>query len=373
VEELLQHLRRELEHNMLLKRDLGPFRESSDEWGAHSLVFANTDARITVASAEQSVRGMRHHEHRPDLIVCDDVEDITSTKTREGRNKTYQWLRGDIIPAGDRSTRLIVVGNLLHEDSLLMRLKEDVENDKTDGCFLSFPIVDEQGRCLWPGKYPTEADIEIERRKIGNDIAWRREFLLEIVPDDEQVIYKEWIKYFEELPNPDQITSVRVSVDPAISKKSSADYTGILTGLTAKYGGEIVLYILPNVINDRLNFPETVQRCQELNRHLVSAYPRVYPRFYVEDVGYQRSLIQVLQDEGLVVESVPSTTDKRSRLALTGNAIQTGKVLFPENGCERVVEQIVHFGVEKYDDLADAFSSLVLSTVHNPVPFIGFV
>jgi hypothetical protein len=35
---------------------------------------------------------------------------------------------GEVIPAGDRNTRLIIVGNLLHEDSLLMRIKEEIEN-----------------------------------------------------------------------------------------------------------------------------------------------------------------------------------------------------------------------------------------------------
>lgn len=144
----MMNLRRELEDNDLLKKDLGPFREDSDEWGSQSLTFSNTDARITVASSEQSIRGLRHHENRPDLIICDDVEDINSTKTRDGRNKTYQWLRGDVIPAGDRNTRLIVVGNLLHEDSLLMRLKDDLKNESAEGVFLHFPLIDSKGACL---------------------------------------------------------------------------------------------------------------------------------------------------------------------------------------------------------------------------------
>ena len=70
------NLKRELEDNDLLKNDLGPFQEESDEWGSISLVFSNMNARITVASSEQSIRGMRHGQHRPDLIIGDDVEDM---------------------------------------------------------------------------------------------------------------------------------------------------------------------------------------------------------------------------------------------------------------------------------------------------------
>ena len=100
----MMNLRRELEGNLLLKNDLGPFKEESNEWGATSLVFSQSNARITIVSTEQSVRGLRHDQHRPDLIIGDDLEDIASTKTREGRNKTYEWLTGEVVPAGDRGT-----------------------------------------------------------------------------------------------------------------------------------------------------------------------------------------------------------------------------------------------------------------------------
>jgi len=137
----MMNLRRELENNIVLKKDLGPFKEESDEWGSSSLVFSLMNARVTVASTEQSIRGLRHNQHRPDLIICDDIENIASTKTREGRNKTYEWLTGEVIPTGDRNTRLIIVGNLLHEDSLLMRIKEDIQNNKIDGIFKEYPLI----------------------------------------------------------------------------------------------------------------------------------------------------------------------------------------------------------------------------------------
>ena len=50
----MMNIRHELENNLLLKKDLGPFQEEDDEWGAHSLVFKQLGARITIASAEQS-------------------------------------------------------------------------------------------------------------------------------------------------------------------------------------------------------------------------------------------------------------------------------------------------------------------------------
>jgi hypothetical protein len=118
----LANIKRELETNELLKADIGPFEEISDEWGSNSIVIPKYGARITVASTEQSIRGLRHGEYRPDLVICDDVEDLNSVKTKEGRDKTFNWLVGEVLPIGDQDTKMVLVGNLLHEDSLLMRL-----------------------------------------------------------------------------------------------------------------------------------------------------------------------------------------------------------------------------------------------------------
>ncbi|MDD3006356.1 MAG: phage terminase large subunit [Candidatus Pacebacteria bacterium] len=369
----MMNLRRELEDNDLLKKDLGPFRENSDEWGAQSIVFSNTDARITVASVDQSIRGIRHYQHRPDLIICDDVEDISSTKTREGRNKTYQWLKSEVIPAGDRDTRLIIVGNLLHEDSLLMRLKEEREKEVIDGNFLFYPLIDKKGDCLWPGKYPTDEDIENERRKVGNEITWQQEYLLNIVPSEDQAIFQEWINYYDEIPAPLKLyggyssyMEIRIGIDPAISKSDVADYTAMVPGMLYETTSNYKLYILPKIINKRLSFPETVDACKTLYQ----SYKRdsVYPKFIIEDVAYQKALPQQLQVEGIynVMTTRPGNQDKRSRLIVLANLIKTGQILFPKEGAEELIQQIVHFGVEKHDDLADAFANLAHSMIEKP-------
>lgn len=378
----MMNLRRELESNIILKRDLGPFQEESDEWGASSLVFSKLDARITAASSEQSIRGLRHNQHRPDLIIGDDVEDLASTKTREGRNKTYQWLTGEVIPAGDRNTRLVIVGNLLHEDSLLMRIKEDVEKQRIDGVFKEYPLIS-GGEILWPGKYPSMDYIEKEKRRAGNEFAWQREYLLHIVPDEDQAIHREWLHYYDEIPDKtieDQwgypkYTHVCIGVDLAISKRDTADFTAMVPGLLFDHGKNLKIYILPGVVNKRMTFPETVEMCKVLNRTYKEDGLR--PTFVIEDVAYQKALPQQLENEGIwdVKTTRPGNQDKRSRIVLTAHMIKTGKVLFPREGCEELINQIVHFGVEKHDDLADAFSSLVLSVVEDPprVPRIIFL
>lgn len=369
----MMNLRQELENNTVLKDDLGPFREESDEWGSSSLVFSQLNARITAASCEQSIRGLRHNQHRPDLIVCDDVEDMASTKTREGRNKKYQWLTAEVIPAGDRNTRLVIVGNLLHEDSLLMRIKEDVEKKKIDGIFKEFPIIRGQ-EILWPGKYLSMEDIENEKRKAGNEFAWEREYMLHIVSDEEQAIHRDWLKFYDELPYGEtdwqgyqKHTEVRIGVDLAISKKDTADYTAMVPAWLYGDGEDLRVYILPQIINRKMTFPETVDLCKVVDNSYFKEND-YHPTFIIEDVAYQRSLPQQLESEGIqnVETTRPGNQDKRTRLVLTAHAVKSGKVLFPRQGCEELINQIVHFGVERHDDLADAFSNVILNILEDP-------
>jgi predicted phage terminase large subunit-like protein len=367
----LMNIRRELETNDLLKKDLGPFQEESDEWGSFSLVFKKHGARITVASSEQSIRGLRHNEHRPDLIICDDVEDVQSTKTREGRDKTYNWLRGEVIPAGDKNTRVIIVGNLLHEDSLLMRIKEEVDLRKANGVFKEYPLLNDKGECLWAGKYGNQEAIEEERMRVANEISWQREYLLKIIPSEAQVIHREWIHYYDEIPTGRRDSfgysldmGITIGVDLAISQSESADYTAMVPCRIIGDGPQTELYILPEIINRKITFPETVELCKVLYK----AYSdERYPTFVIEDVAYQKSLPQQLENEGIrEVKTIKPNQDKRTRLALTAHLIQQGKIKFPRKGAELLISQLVHFGVEKHDDLADAFSALVLSTIENP-------
>ena len=199
----MANLKFELENNTLLRSDLGPFREelgTGEQWALSSLVFQNTGARIMVASTEQSIRGIRHHEHRPDLIILDDIEDLNSTKTFEGRNRIFDWFTREIVPLGDLGTRIILVGNLLHEDSLMMRLKDKIDAKEIQGVYRWFPLLDSEGKCLWSEKFKTQKQIDELRASIGNELAWKQEYLLLIVSDSARVIHPEWIERYESLP-----------------------------------------------------------------------------------------------------------------------------------------------------------------------------
>ncbi len=356
----LVNLKRELESNDLLRADLGPFQEQTDEWGSYALVIPRYGAKIMAASTEQSIRGLRHGQHRPDLLICDDVENLESVKTKEGRDKTYDWLVGDVIPAGDQQTRVIIVGNLLHEDSVLMRLRQGMADDKLSGIFRDYPLLDDKGNIAWPGKYPTIDSIEQLKRTIGNETAWQREYLLRIISDSERVIHPDWIQYYDRLPPFDDAHDFRFTatgIDLAISQRDSADYTAMVSAHVFGYGEKLKMYIAPNPINRRMPHKETLDVAMGVSKSLGNGD---MTQILVEDVGYQQAVAQELVRMGYPAVAVKiHGSDKRSRLALTSHLVQNGTIMFPRKGAELLLAQITGFGVERHDDLADAFSLLI--------------
>ncbi len=353
----MKNIRAELESNELLRADLGPFQED-DQWGAQGLILPKYGARIVALSIDQSIRGLRHLQHRPDLIICDDIENRDQMKTKEGRDKIENWFMSEVLPLGDLKTRIFMVGNLTHEDSLMMRLMTSVGAGTYAAKVLTCPFQDEDGKLAWPGKFPNLAAAEEYRKQSGmNEVSWRREMMLEIVPDEDQIIHPDWFGFYKDLPSFDD-KSYRFSalcVDLAISQKDSADKTAVVVMHVFGSEDKLRIYIGPYPVNKRLQFHEIYGEIRD-TAVSVNRLTSMRPKIYVEKVGFQESMAQELERMGYPAIGVPVHGDKRERLNCTTHLIKNKQVLFPETGAEDLITQLAFFGVERFDDLADAFS-----------------
>ena len=358
---LLNHIKVELESNELLKRDLGPFQEERLSWNSVSLHLKNYNAKITAVSTEQSVRSLRHQNHRPDLIIIDDSESQNSVRTLESRDKLNHWLSSDVIPAGHLHTKIIIIGSILHPDSLIPRLQKRIDEKRINGIYKMYPIIDSNGDPTWLGKYPDLAKIEEEKSRGIPDREWAIEYMLQTVLDDNQIIKEEWIQYYDYLPdeNTSDFRYYSSGVDLAISEAETADYTAMVSGAVYKRVNEkSKLYILPFPINERLNGPAIQDKVVNQSLMLGNGQPTIV---YIEDVAFQRSIIDFIKQKGIPAIGVPvAGSDKRARLTSISEFIKSGRVLFPKKGAEKLIQQLVFFGMEKHDDLSDALVILVL-------------
>ena len=211
-----------------------------------------------------------------------------------------------------------------------------------------------------PGKYPTPESIDAQFKRIGGDhVAWHREYLLEFIDEGGRLISPDWIKYYDQQPPDTELIEIIITIDLAVSKHDTADYTAMIAAHVYDVEGKRLIYILPNPVNSRLSPREALETAQHLANVMTG---KRKPRLIVEDVGYQCSLIETLNDNGYRAEGFKvRNQDKRARLALGTHLIQSGQVLFPRQGCEELITQILDFGIESHDDLADAMAMLLLS------------
>ena len=352
---LLKHIKDELTDNEMLKRDLGPFKEERVGWNSVSLTINNYGAKITAASTEQSVRGLRHRNHRPDLIIMDDCESQDSVRTQESRDRLSQWLGGDVIPAGHIHTKLVVIGSILHPDSLIPRLQRSIDDGSIDGIYRMYPIVDESGRSLWPGKFPDTATIGKEKARGVSEREWQIEYMLRPIVSEDQIIMAEHICYYD--IKIDSSYDTYTGVDLAISQSSTADFTAMVSGVVDREE-DWKLYILPHPVHEQLKGPEILERIVAESLRLGNGVPTPV---FIENVAFQQAMIDFVKQRGIPAEGVsPGGNDKRARLISISELIKSGRILFPRKGAEKLINQILFFGYEKHDDLMDALIFLVM-------------
>ena len=361
----IANIKTEFDSNPLLINDYGkiefgklndpapePTFESDEEWQAKNMILSN-GVRIMARSRGQKIRGLKHRQHRVKLAILDDIEDLAWVKTRENRNKTDRWMRGEVMGAIDEADgRIIAIGNWLHEDALMARLKKLPQFTA-----LEFPLIKEidgEDYVTWPALYPTQKSLDDKREEMGEN-AWMREMRLKIIAEEGQEIKQEDIHYYDEQPDPELGGLKGHGVDLAISTAETADFTTDVEGHVHYFENKPKIYIQKNPLCAHLDFYHTME--------YFKGKPRGTHLWFVEDVAYQKAAIQEMERNMMAVVPVKPIADKRARLRVAARYIKNGTVLFPRTGCEKLIEQLLNFGNEEHDDLVDGLVNLILGAV----------
>lgn len=370
----IANIKYELEHNDLILKDYGIAFNPDKNW-SDTMLQLNNGVLIMGRSRGQKVRGLKHRQFRPQVIIADDLEDTEWVKKKENRDKTERWFNSEVIPAQQETkAKLIVIGNLLHNNALMMRLKNKKRGDGSPLFrYIEFPLIRADGSVTWRGKYPTEEAIQKQKEKIGSTTAWSREYLLKIISEEDQIIKETDIHRYPNglLDQRDErdsgkkkfpILDAGAAQDLAISEKTTADYTAIVRGFMIRMDEKKRLLIAPHPFNQRVDFDDGVKAAKEAMKDMPMG-----SRLYVEDVMFQRAAVQTLKKAGVSVFGVKPVSDKRARLQAASPFIKDGTVLFPETGCEALIDQLLGFGTEEHDDLVDALVYLILALINKPV------
>lgn len=120
---MLEAIKAELEFNPRLQMDFPQASGQGRVWQVGTIVTAN-DCKIQAFGSGKRMRGLRHGPHRPDLVIGDDLENDENVRSPEQRDKLESWLKKTVLSLGpaDDSMDVIIIGTILHYDSVLARL-----------------------------------------------------------------------------------------------------------------------------------------------------------------------------------------------------------------------------------------------------------
>ncbi len=72
----------------------------------------------------QRIRGRRRREHRPTLIICDDLQNDGHIRSAVQRGHSRDWFHGMLMKAGTQRTNVVNLATALHREALAMQLHE---------------------------------------------------------------------------------------------------------------------------------------------------------------------------------------------------------------------------------------------------------
>lgn len=133
--------------------------------------------RILARGAEQRIRGRLWKGKRPNLLVCDDMEDDEQVENADRRRKFRIWFFRAAKQALSKTGKIRVHGTVLHDDSLLNRLRK---NRTWKHLFYAAHVAfDDFSGILWPERW-SEAQLRQRRQEFiedGDSAGYSQEFL----------------------------------------------------------------------------------------------------------------------------------------------------------------------------------------------------
>ncbi|MFC3847555.1 hypothetical protein ACFOPX_03250 [Helicobacter baculiformis] len=178
TEETIEWLKIELQDNALLVQDFRIEKGYSWRKGELSVKFEGVPKKIKSYSIEENIRGLNFLGRRPDLIICDDVENGQRIHSKKYREDVFKQFEGAILklPARKGDYNVLVVGTTLHEECLLLCLES-----RWNARAYSFPLVLDFGKNI-DGLSPENIhDYPLEQVILDDPSLDKKEILMEFL------------------------------------------------------------------------------------------------------------------------------------------------------------------------------------------------
>jgi predicted phage terminase large subunit-like protein len=382
----LENIKAELLENELLAKQYPEAAGRGLVWRENSIVLRN-GATIEAFGTGQRLRGRRRREHRPSLIVCDDLQNDGHIRSRTQRERSRDWFHAMLMKAGTPETNLVNLATALHREALALQLHQtpgwmsrifpsilrwpknlslwseweaiyvDLQNPRAESDAQAFyenhaAALLEDAVLLWPELESLPALMRMrvesgrtafEREKQNSPIdptacEWPESYF------DEGIWFDQW---------PENLLVKTAALDPSKGRDSRrGDYSAFVLLGVDRQG---IVYLEADMA--RRPTPQIVADGLEL---LARFRPDV---FAIEANQFQDLLaaefeMAIRQRNPLGVRPIPleNTTNKLVRIRRLGPYLSTRRLRFKTKspGTKLLVEQMQEFPLSDFDDGPDA-------------------
>ena len=382
----LDCIKSELEDNEKILEDFGA--QKGKIWKSSSIVLTN-GCRIEALGSGQKIRGRRNGERRPDLIILDDIENDEDVRSPEQRRKLESWYFSAVSKAGDYYTDIVIIGTILHKDSLLSHLlKNPVYTSRVYKAVMAFSQSEKWA--VWENIMCNLADDDRVKKAgryfalnkaemlDGTKVLWREklpynELMLMKLSDGEAAFNTEmqnnpidrstalfpqgWFSYY----NPFDVDfsadfEFYGYCDPSLGKSASSDFSAIITLAKDRKNG---IFYVENADIMRRHPDRIIADIIENAKRIGSKYGKRLTSFGIETNQFQWMLKEELAKESaraglyLPIIEVNSTGDKTMRIQSLQPFIKNGYIRFQQNQT-LLLEQLWDFPYGAHDDGPDA-------------------
>ena len=371
----LDAIKKELGENDDLKNSYPGIRITRDAEG--DSIFTHPDGfetRILCKGVDQigSIRGLKFKFSRPDLIICDDIEDDELVKNPERRTELQKNYDEAVVPAGEYGkTQYVFIGTVMHDDSQLAKM---LASDKyTEYKKLIFRALNEKNESIWAENMSAEDLIALSKEKptvfakeFQNDPAsgsnvrfdkkdfryWRREDHRYLLFDDNNSII-----------STGKFTDCRAAIacDLAWKEKRSSDSTVIMPGILTPDN----YILLENYVEKKGMRPdEFIEQVHVMVDRLQTLTGSTVP------VGFEKAMLeQVTQwffrrdmkvrNKYILTKELLWDADKETRIEIRLAPRYAQHVIFHKQGMGDLEHQLLRFPSATHDDLVDSLQGLV--------------
>lgn len=370
----LQLMKVEIENNANFCYDFGI--KVGDTWTNDEVAINTSDtaAKIKCYGSGKRIRGANFLGKRPDLIVLDDIENDENVRSKQQRDKLFNWYTKAILKLPSRTTQytLIVIGTILHHDSVLVRIGK-----RQDHFNMRFPLVKHFPKHMadWEALY-NMGDSDKARRLYENNkrhyhaggrlddtqLNWF-DILMEYFEDragflseyqnqpmtSEQLVFPEYTT-FERLPPIDKYT---IGIDPAVGKSKKGDYFALAwIGYNCeqkRFYGSAMGY--------KINANRMIPKIIQLYLKLSSKAPTT---IICETVAFQEFYKDMLvatareHDIHLPIKAIKPKSAKELRIERLSPLIADGTLQIDVKA-QLLKEELDTYPKSAHDDLLDAF------------------